>query len=415
MVRIEDFINLLLDFGDDWVVTKVESNIKDKTVYLDLDYVSDNYEDPMTLKPAKLYDHSEIRVWRHLDILDYACYVRCKIPRVICEDNSIKQIEIGWADRNDRHTHNFEVRVIDLLLITKNQTKTAAYLNCSFRLVNRIIHRSTERGMARRSSKYMSVENISIDEKSFKKGHQYVTVISHPKSGIVLDVGEGRDTKSVVNLFNSTFNNEQLERINTISVDMWEPFLIAIHKVIPQAEIIHDRFHLVKYLNKSMDEVRRRETKEEENTDEIKELLTNSRYSLLKNEEKMTKKQHQKFEQIKATNLDVSKVWYIRQNFKDIFDSSNNDAEAEKLLINWATDSFMQGIKEVNKVILMILNHFKGVVNAMICNFTNAMAERLNGKIQEVKLCSRGYNKFENFRSAILFFHGGLNLYPLSW
>ncbi|MDY0349502.1 MAG: transposase [Tenuifilaceae bacterium] len=85
------------------------------------------------------------------------------------------------------------------------------------------------------------------------------------------------------------------------------------------------------------------------------------------------------------------------------------------LFVNWAQDSFMHGIKEVNKVILMFLSHSKGVINALISNLNNAMAERLNGKIQEVKLIGRGYRVFENFRSAILFFHGGLNLYPQKW
>ncbi len=60
----------------------------------------------------------------------------------------------------------------------------------------------------------------------------------------------------------------------------------------------------------------------------------------------------------------------------------------------------------------MMIKHIDGVVNALISNLNNAMAERLNGKIQELKLIGRGYRRFENFRSAILFFHGGLNLYP---
>lgn len=41
------------------------------------------------------------------------------------------------------------------------------------------------------------------------------------------------------------------------------------------------------------------------------------------------------------------------------------------------------------------------------------MAERLNGKIQELKYIGKGNRIFDNFRSAILFFFGGLNLYPL--
>jgi transposase len=47
-------------------------------------------------------------------------------------------------------------------------------------------------------------------------------------------------------------------------------------------------------------------------------------------------------------------------------------------------------------------------------NLSNAMAERLNGKIQEFKTAGRGYRTFANYRSAILFFHGGLDLYPLT-
>jgi transposase len=57
----------------------------------------------------------------------------------------------------------------------------------------------------------------------------------------------------------------------------------------------------------------------------------------------------------------------------------------------------------------------RGVINALIFNFNNAMAERLNGKIQEIKTVGRGYRTFKNFRSAILFFHGGLSLYPLNY
>jgi transposase len=69
-------------------------------------------------------------------------------------------------------------------------------------------------------------------------------------------------------------------------------------------------------------------------------------------------------------------------------------------------------IKEVIKAAKMFNNHLEGVCNALVESFSNAMAERVNGKIHEVKSVGRGYRTFRNFRSAILFFHGGLNLYP---
>ena len=66
---------------------------------------------------------------------------------------------------------------IDLLKATKNQTQTAKLLRCGFNVINRIIHRSVERGMKRRP-KDVAFSHLSIDEKSFKRGHQYVTVLS---------------------------------------------------------------------------------------------------------------------------------------------------------------------------------------------------------------------------------------------
>ncbi|MEM9446857.1 MAG: transposase, partial [Verrucomicrobiota bacterium] len=77
---------------------------------------------------------------------------------------------------------------------------TAALLGVSFSLVNRIIHLSVKRGLTRRvPQRYTS---LSIDEKSFRKGHSYVTVLSDPISGAVIDVGEGRTKKASEELLN---------------------------------------------------------------------------------------------------------------------------------------------------------------------------------------------------------------------
>jgi transposase len=75
-------------------------------------------------------------------------------------------------------------------------------------------------------------------------------------------------------------------------------------------------------------------------------------------------------------------------------------------------DATRRKVKEIDKVETMFKNHISGVVNALLTNLNNAMAERLNGKIQELKTVGKGYQTFNNFRNAILFFHGGLNLYP---
>ena len=116
-----------------------------------------------------------------------------------------------------------------------------------------------------------------------------------------------------------------------------------------------------------------------------------------------------KFDAIRNANFEVSKAWQVRENFKDIF--SSNKQNGLSIFTFWVVDAINQKVNEVTKVVKMFTKHISGVVNALIMTQSNAMAERLNGKIQELKTVGRGYRTFNNFRSAILFFNGGLDLY----
>jgi transposase len=400
----ENFFNILLDLEEGWVVKGVKTDISKSEVLIEIECLLKEIVDEATGELCKVYDHAPLRHWRHLDTMQYMTFLTCRLPRIKTSSGKVKTVNPGWASGHERHTYLFEHAVIDLLQATKNQTKTALFMRCGFNIVNRIIHLSSKRGLERRKLQEMKLTHLSIDEKSFKKGHKYVTVLSHPDSGCIIDVEEDRTKESCKKLLDKSLTPEQQQNVSTISMDMWKAFLSTAKEILPQAEVVHDRFHLVKYLNDAIDKVRRREVKTHE---ELKE----SRYALLKNPENLTEKQRIKFEQISSANYQVSKAWQVRENFKDLFASS--EEAGFSLYMKWASDSVSREIKEVTKVVEMFNNHLNGVVKALVSKFSNATAERLNGKIQEIKTVGRGYRKFTSFRSAILFFHGGLNLYPL--
>jgi transposase len=117
---------------------------------------------------------------------------RCELPRIITSQGKIKTVQPNWASGYVRHTLPFEHAIIDLLKASKNQTKTAQIMRCGFKVVNRVMHLSTKRGMERRNYAELVLDQLSSDEKAFKNGHHYVTVLSHPGSGCVLDVEEHR-------------------------------------------------------------------------------------------------------------------------------------------------------------------------------------------------------------------------------
>ena len=402
-----NFFNILLNLDKNWQVTNVESDLETNEITLVVDYINKLAKFPKTSDYFKIYDHTKIRKWRHLDTMQYKTFIECRLPRVKNKSGKIATILPPWASSHSHHTHLFEHAVIDLLLATKNQTKTAELMRCSFKIINKIIHDSTIRGLSRRDeSEFNNIKHLSIDEKSFKRNHKYITVLSDPISGNIIDVEEDRTKESVTKLLDKTFTSEQQENVETISMDMWKAYLSVAKKKLINAAIVHDRFHLVQYLNKVIDKVRRREVK---TNDELK----NSRYTLLKNECNLTDKQKIQFETIKAGNYEVSKAWEVCANFKALFRKETDKDKGLKLYNHWVKDAYGRQISEVDKVVEMFDNHIIGVVNALISKFNNAMAERLNGKIQEIKTAGRGYRTFKNFRSVILFFHGGLELYPL--
>lgn len=265
------------------------------------------------------------------------------------------------------------------------------------------MYNAVERGLSKRGD-LSDIQHISIDEKSFKRGHDYVTVLSSPQTGAILNVSHGRKKEDVKKVINDTFTEEQKNNIKTVSTDMWEAYITTVKEELPISKLCHDKFHLVKYLNAAVDIVRRKETKTQD------ELL-GSRYIWLKDQANLTDKQRMKFEAINNINYETARAWRIKENFRDI--TFNQPMEHAFILFSrWCADAVNSKITAIIKVAEMFKRHTAGIVNAMAMNKSNAMAERLNGKIQEIKLSAKGYRTFENFRAAILFYHGKLYLYP---
>lgn len=398
----EYFFEKLLNFGSEWKVERIEFN-SNYEVDIFLKWNLEEYKKSNMDSYEFVHDYRENRRWRHLDILQFKTYINAKIPRVKTKNGKIESVRTPWASEGNRHTYLFEILVIDLLLATKNQTKTAQILRYGFNSVNRIIHCASQRGLKRRDQNLI-LKQLSIDEKSFQKGHNYVTVLSDPLAGIIIDIVKDRTTKSTKDLLNNCLTEFQKSNVETISLDMWKAYNTAVEEVLPKAKKVHDRFHLMKYLNEAIDNVRKREVKKNE-------VLVNSRYAFLKNRVNLTAKQHYKFEEVIRANTAVGYAWGLKESFKSLFGCKNYQ-EAFGRFSDWNSFVNWERIPELTKVAKMFSNHIRGVCNALVESASNAMAERLNGKIQLIKTIGRGYRTFTNFRSAILFFNGGLDLYP---
>jgi transposase len=152
------------------------------------------------------------------------------VPRIKNSDGKVISVPVPWSDEDERHTRAFENYAIKVLQGTHNQTKAGEILNVSYEKMNRIMKNAVERGLERRNLSKDEIIHISIDEKSYKKEHQYSTIISDIKGIRIIEVGEGRMSKSTEELLEKTFSKEQLENMKAVCVDMWEPYMQSIKK-----------------------------------------------------------------------------------------------------------------------------------------------------------------------------------------
>lgn len=112
--------------------------------------------------------------------------------------------------------------------------------------------------------------------------------MSNSEKGIIIDVVKDRTLDSTKSLLNNSLTSFQKFKVATISLDMWKAFNSAVDEILPKAKKVHDSFHVIKYLNEIVDNVRKREVKKND-------VLRNSRYAILKNKFNLIKNQHFKF------------------------------------------------------------------------------------------------------------------------
>ncbi|MEX0724943.1 MAG: ISL3 family transposase [Planctomycetaceae bacterium] len=252
------------------------------------------------------------------------------------------------------------------------------------------------------------IRHVGLDEKSFGKGHDYVSVMTDIDGGRVLDVAPGRTQEAADSLW-KTLSEDQKAQVQAVAMDMWAAFINSAEQHVPHADIVHDRFHIAKHLGEAVDQVRRAEHKALKQAGD--ERLTGSRYLWLTNEEHLSEKKAAVFEDLKDSKLKTSRAWAMRALFRDFFEQ-RTEAKGRAFFKQWYAWASRCRLKPMVKVAKMIKRHFERIVTWFSHRISNASAEGFNSLIQALKSAARGFRKFENYRTRILFFCGKLDLYP---
>jgi transposase len=406
-VRDHDLYAQILGIQDPWyvrdVVPKLEVGVIE--IFLALDERAE-LACPVCGATAKRYD-TRRRTWRHLDTMQLKTFVTADVPRIQCSEHGVKQLKVPWSEAGSRFTVMFETLVIDWLK-EASVSAVARMLRMTWDEVDGVMGRAVERGLERREQQPM--RNIGVDETSFQKRHEYVTVVYDCDHKYVVDVLDGRRQAALEDFYFGT-PLEHLESIESVSMDMWGPYIEATRLHVPNAEhkIAFDRFHVAKHIGDAVNKVRAEEHAELLRTGD--KTLTGTRHLWLQNRGNMTPRNRRQFDKLRNTALRVARAWAMKETARRLWSYKTRGwaRRGWKQVIDWMALSRLGPMVKVSRT---LRDHLWGIVNAVVLRVTNAHLEAVNAKIQALKKRACGFRNRERFRNAILFHCGGLDLYP---
>ena len=302
-------INRLVDLHPPWEVVELEVVHEEREVRV---HIAPDGKERLACPECGCtcsgYDHRERR-WRHLDTMEYRTYRVCDVPRVRCPEHGVMTVKVPGSESISRFTNRFEAMGIDWLK-EANVLAVHRLLGVSWNAIYGIKARAVLRGLSRRED--CKPVHVCVDETSFRKRHDDVTVVSDFTTGTVHFVGDGR-RKGTRSGWYKGLSEEQLGSVESVSMDMWPASINATLKHVPGAgdKIAFDKFHVRKKMKEAVAKVRRLEHKAlfKEGRNDLK----GTRFDGLTHHANMPEGQRRRFRQLRNSSLKTARAWASKE------------------------------------------------------------------------------------------------------
>jgi len=273
------------------------------------------------------------------------------------------------------------------------------------------LHQATVKGIFKRWAKRMirwqalpRVQVLGIDEIALKKRHkQYALVLSDLERRCVIAVLPDRRKERLEQWFDELSAAER-QAISVVSIDMWEPYRQAVQTKLPHAQLVADRFHVMKQLNDRLTQMRRRiQRRADEATCEA---LKGSRWLLVKNRAELSPEEEARLQGVLAASPELRTVYLLKEEFRTICEKIHDRQKAERFLQAWICKALQTGDPILRKFVKTLRNWWDEILNYFEDRVTNGFVEGINRAIRAIINRAYGYRNFDNFRLQILAQHG---------
>lgn len=406
-MTLETFYQRLLNPPHPWKVSRVEMSEDSSRVDVWLTHEEYTFLCSECHRKAPTYDHMPERVFQHLDTCESKTFLHVRLPRVDCPEHGVKQGVFPLAGPYRDVTYKLEAKCIQVMEEC-DRTAAARITGVTWERLGTIMQQAVDRGLERRGKEMPSV--LGFDEKQVVSGHRYFTIVTDPVCHRVFDViVEGRAKKDIRPWFEA--NEKGLQSVEKLAMDMSASYASVAAELMPHAEICFDHYHVIALMNMALNEVRREAQARITDDDERKEFFR-SRNTFLYAEENLPEHLRFRFEKAKSISAPTARAWEIKELLRGLWKVAEEESELDAYFKKWFWRATHSRLKPVRKAALTLKRHWAGIRTAIMNGITNSAAEGLNSKIEVIKRSACGFRNKNNFKTAILFHCGKLDMMP---
>lgn len=356
-------------------------------------------------KARRGYDERP-RLWRHLDLAGMMLKLRYAIRRVACRRCGVTTEAVPWADHGVGFTRAFEDHA-GYLAQRADRTTVSTLLRVAWKTVGAIVRRVADRlGPADRLA---GLTHIGVDELSYRRHHEYITVVVDHTQGKVVWAHPGKNADTL-KLFFQQLGAARCAALEAVTIDMSGAYIKAVSEATPNARIIFDRFHVQRLAHDALDEVRREQVRAIKGTDEA-DTIKDTRYALQKNPWNLSVDEKAKLAVVQQTNKPLYRAYLLKETLAKILDGGQVNVARQRLRdwIRWAARSRLAPFQKLSRT---IRTHLEGIVAYVATGLNNGRVEGLNGKARTITRRAYGFHNADSLIGLLFLCCSGLYLHP---
>lgn len=361
---------------------------------------------PTCGEQGTIHETREPRFWRDLAFGSAVTVLRFAPRRVDCRTCGIHVEDVPWAAPKSRFTRRME-ELVAYLAQQMSKTAVCKLAGIDWRTVGTIVARII--GEKLDPARLDDLTIIGVDELSFRRNHNYVTVVVDHVSQRIVWVGEGKSSETLGKFFEA-LGKERAKLLTHVTMDLSNAYRSSVTTHAPQAELVFDRFHIQRLASDAVDAVRRAEVRTAPSTDAAK-ALKGTRWALLKSPWNLNATENTKLADLQRANRRIYRAYLLKEGLADILRRRQPGVAARELTrwCHWASRSRLKPFVKLSRTIKKFT---VGILAYIRTGLSNGPTEGLNNKTRLITRRAYGFHSAEALIAMIFLCCGGITLSP---